>query len=66
MGSIGQFSNRQTGLHSDSMAPTNRLRGIAVAPSGYEAGFLSGAHRNEDVDLYVNAAREALAEAWGR
>jgi glutamate-1-semialdehyde 2,1-aminomutase len=41
-------------------------RGIAVAPSGYEAGFLSGAHTEADVDTFVEAARGALAEAWGR
>ncbi|NNE44341.1 MAG: aminotransferase class III-fold pyridoxal phosphate-dependent enzyme, partial [Gemmatimonadetes bacterium] len=39
-------------------------RGIAIAPSGFEAGFLSGAHTDADIDEFLNAARGALAEAW--
>jgi glutamate-1-semialdehyde 2,1-aminomutase len=38
-------------------------RGISVAPSQYEAGFLSGAHREEDVDRFLAASRDALLEA---
>jgi glutamate-1-semialdehyde 2,1-aminomutase len=33
--------------------------GIAIAPSGYEAWFLSAAHSDEDVEQTVRAAREA-------
>jgi len=36
-------------------------RGIYLAPSAYEAGFVSAAHSNEDIDATVEAAREALA-----
>ncbi|MBX6340917.1 MAG: glutamate-1-semialdehyde 2,1-aminomutase [Thermomicrobiaceae bacterium] len=42
-------------------------RGVYLAPSQFEATFLSLAHREEDVDRTVAAAREALAEvAAGR
>jgi glutamate-1-semialdehyde 2,1-aminomutase len=40
-------------------------RGIQVAPSGFEAGFLSAAHTEDDVDAFVTASREALGEAFG-
>jgi len=39
-------------------------RGVSVAPSQFEAGFLSTAHGESDIDTYLAAAREALAEAW--
>ena len=38
-------------------------RGISIAPSGFEAGFLSGAHTDADIDTFVAASRDALAEA---
>jgi glutamate-1-semialdehyde 2,1-aminomutase len=38
-------------------------RGIAMAPSAYEVGFLSLAHRDEHVDRLAAAIGEALAEA---
>ena len=38
--------------------------GIALAPSGYEAWFLSAAHTDEDVERTVRAAKEA-ARALG-
>jgi glutamate-1-semialdehyde 2,1-aminomutase len=38
-------------------------RGVAMAPSAYEVGFLSLAHREEHVDRLVAALGEALAEA---
>ena len=38
-------------------------RGFALAPSGYEAGFLSSAHSDADLDAFLAAAREALAES---
>jgi glutamate-1-semialdehyde 2,1-aminomutase len=39
-------------------------RGVAIAPSGFEAGFLSTAHTDEDVDHFVSAAHEALGIAF--
>ncbi len=35
-------------------------RGIYVGPSGYEVGFISGAHSPEDIDKTVVAFAEAL------
>jgi glutamate-1-semialdehyde 2,1-aminomutase len=35
-------------------------RGVWLPPSGYEAMFVSAAHRKEDIDAIVNAAGEAL------
>jgi glutamate-1-semialdehyde 2,1-aminomutase len=37
-------------------------RGIYLAPSAFEAGFVSAAHSRADVDTTVKAAREAFAE----
>jgi glutamate-1-semialdehyde 2,1-aminomutase len=36
-------------------------RGIYLAPSQFEAGFLSAAHTDEDIRTTVEAAREAFA-----
>jgi glutamate-1-semialdehyde 2,1-aminomutase len=36
-----------------------RSSGIALAPSGYEAWFLSAAHTDDDVERTVQAAKEA-------
>ncbi len=41
-------------------------RGVYLAPSQFETGFLSAAHEEEDVDRTLDAGREALAEAFGR
>ena len=38
--------------------------GIAIAPSGFEAGFLSAAHTDEHVDRFVTSARDALRVAF--
>jgi glutamate-1-semialdehyde 2,1-aminomutase len=38
-------------------------RGHYLAPSQFEAGFMSLAHTEADIDATVDAAREALAEA---
>jgi glutamate-1-semialdehyde 2,1-aminomutase len=38
-------------------------RGVYLAPSQFEAAFLSAAHTDEDIDRTVAAAREAFAEA---
>jgi glutamate-1-semialdehyde 2,1-aminomutase len=40
-------------------------RGVYLAPSAFEAGFLSAAHTAEHVDRTVTAARESLAAAGG-
>jgi glutamate-1-semialdehyde 2,1-aminomutase len=37
-------------------------RGVYLAPSAYEAGFISSAHSNDDIDETVAAAREAFRE----
>jgi len=37
-------------------------RGVYLAPSAFEAGFVSGAHGEADIDATVNAAGEVLAE----
>jgi glutamate-1-semialdehyde 2,1-aminomutase len=41
-------------------------RGIYLAPSPYEAGFVSAAHTEEDIDRTVEAARETLREVFDR
>jgi glutamate-1-semialdehyde 2,1-aminomutase len=35
-------------------------RGVYLAPALYEAGFVSAAHSDADIEATVNAAREAL------
>ena len=40
-------------------------RGIYLAPSAYEAGFVSAAHGPREIELTVGAAREAFAELAG-
>ncbi|MGB1673990.1 MAG: aspartate aminotransferase family protein, partial [Limisphaerales bacterium] len=37
--------------------------GVYVAPSAFEAGFISAAHTFEDIDATVEAARKALKHA---
>ena len=39
-------------------------RGIYLAPSQYEAGFMSVAHTDEDIDRTIDANREALTAAF--
>jgi glutamate-1-semialdehyde 2,1-aminomutase len=36
-------------------------RGVYLAPSAYEAGFVSSAHGNTEIEQTVAAAREAFA-----
>jgi glutamate-1-semialdehyde 2,1-aminomutase len=38
-------------------------RGVSLAPSQFEAAFVSAAHTPEDLEATVAAAREALAQA---
>ena len=42
-------------LHRDLMD-----RGVYLAPSGYEVGFLSAAHLDEDIDRTIEAASQTL------
>ena len=37
-------------------------RGIYLAPSGYEAGFVSAAHTPEDIEKTLAGQQEALAQ----
>ena len=37
-------------------------RGIYLAPSAYEAGFLSIEHQGEPIDIILKTAREAFKE----
>jgi len=36
--------------------------GIYLAPSAFEAGFISAAHSNADIDATIAAARRALSK----
>jgi glutamate-1-semialdehyde 2,1-aminomutase len=40
-------------------------RGVFFAPSAFEAGFLSTAHQDADVDHTIHCARDALRVARG-
>ncbi len=40
-------------------------RGVSIAPSQFEALFVSAAHSTKDIAATIEAAREALAEARG-
>ena len=35
-------------------------KGVYLAPSAYEAGFVSSAHSEEHIEATINAARESL------
>ncbi|MEA3303330.1 MAG: aspartate aminotransferase family protein, partial [Pseudomonadota bacterium] len=37
-------------------------RGVYLAPSAFEAGFVSAAHSDEDLQQTLDAAEEAFAE----
>ena len=39
-------------------------RGVFLAPSQFEANFISVAHTNADIDETIAAADAALALAW--
>jgi glutamate-1-semialdehyde 2,1-aminomutase len=39
-------------------------RGVSLAPSQFEAGFVSSAHTDEDIERTVEANRDALREAF--
>jgi glutamate-1-semialdehyde 2,1-aminomutase len=36
-------------------------RGVYLAPSAFEAGFLSAAHADKEIDFTISAAKEAFA-----
>ena len=38
-------------------------RGVYLAPSQFEAGFLSTAHGDSEVDATIAAARDALSQS---
>lgn len=37
-------------------------RGVCIAPSQFEAGFVSTAHTEADIDATIERGKEALAE----
>jgi len=37
-------------------------QGVYLAPSAFEAGFVSAAHSDEDIDATIAAARKAFAK----
>ena len=37
-------------------------RGVNLAPSAFEAGFISSAHSDEDIEFTIQAAKETFAE----
>lgn len=41
-------------------------RGIYLAPSQFEAGFVSAAHSDEDIERTIDACRESLAAAFAK
>ena len=36
--------------------------GVYLAPSAFEAGFVSSAHGDEEIDMTIRAAGEAFSE----
>jgi glutamate-1-semialdehyde 2,1-aminomutase len=41
------------------------VRGVSLAPSQFEAAFVSAAHTDKELDATVTAAREAFALLGG-
>lgn len=39
--------------------------GVYIAPSQFEAGFMSAVHTDEEIDLTIEASRKALNAAQG-
>jgi len=39
--------------------------GVYIAPSQFEAGFMSAVHTDEDISLTLEASRKALTAARG-
>jgi glutamate-1-semialdehyde 2,1-aminomutase len=65
VGEVSNFETAQACHHGAFNAFFHGLlnRGVYPPPSSYEAMFLSAAHTDDDIDLIISAAREALVEA---
>ena len=69
------FTDRKVETYADAVACDTqafnrffhgmRKRGVYLAPSAYEAGFLSSAHGDVEIAHTLEAAREAFREARG-
>jgi len=69
------FTERRVESYADAIAcdtqSFNRFfhgmlkRGVYLAPSAYEAGFLSSAHGDAEIAHTIEAAHEAFREARG-
>jgi glutamate-1-semialdehyde 2,1-aminomutase len=69
------FTDKQVETYADAVACDTqafnrffhgmRTRGVYLAPSAYEAGFLSAAHGDAEIKLTIEAAHEAFREARG-
>lgn len=61
---------RASEINSESMQYFTKLhaalleRGVYLGPSGFEVGFISQAHKTEDLDIAINAFKEALDIAF--
>jgi glutamate-1-semialdehyde 2,1-aminomutase len=71
-GMFGFFFDSELPQHYDAVMATDKPRfnrffhamldrGVHLAPALYEAGFVSAAHTEADIDATIAAAREALA-----
>jgi glutamate-1-semialdehyde 2,1-aminomutase len=58
---VKSADTRRFGLYFHEMLN----RGIYLAPSQFEAGFLCAAHTEAEIDAIVAASREALGVAFG-
>ena len=64
------FSSEQVDTYAQAVAcdtaAFNRFfhamleRGVYLAPSAFEAGFMSGAHGEDEIERTISAAREAF------
>ena len=64
MDSYTQATGRDTALFNRFFHGMLK-RGVYLAPSAFEAGFMSSAHSEQDIADTLEAAREALREASG-
>ena len=51
---------KSNGEHFNQLVHALLDRGVYIAPALYEAGFVSGAHSDADIDATLAAAREAF------
>ena len=58
-----ELGHGQAGRHEPlrRVPPAMLERGVYLAPSQFEAGFLSTAHGDAEIDATIEAARDALA-----